>query len=59
MATPPGSSASVLHLLPGDVIVSANGQPIRSTADFVRYFRDHGQPTTVMVRREGRELSLP
>lgn len=54
--TPPGSVVEELRLLPGDVIVSVNGESVATPEDFVRIYRAQGRPTQMTVMREGREL---
>lgn len=54
--TPPGSLVEELRLLPGDVIVSVNGESVATPEDFVRIYRTQGRPTQMTVMREGREL---
>lgn len=56
--TEPGTIAGQLRLKVGDVIVSVNGQPIASTDDFVRIYREQGTPTELTILRRGREMHL-
>lgn len=53
----PGSPAETGGLRPDDMIVSVNGRPIRSLGE-LRYnvTLNLGQPMTVIVRRDGREV---
>jgi S1-C subfamily serine protease len=55
-STPPGSVAGQLHLQAGDVIVSVNGQPVSSTEEFARIYREQGLPRQLTIMRGGREL---
>jgi hypothetical protein len=46
-------------LRPGDLIVSSNGQPIQTEADFQRLTALYaGQPVPVVVMRDGREQTI-
>ncbi len=58
VATPGGSIAGALHLLPGDLVKTINGRPVSSTQDFVRLYREEGLPSQVTVERDGREVHL-
>jgi S1-C subfamily serine protease len=55
-ATPPGSVASQMHLLPGDVLKAVNNQPVSSPEDFARIYRSEGAPGEFVVIRDGREI---
>jgi S1-C subfamily serine protease len=55
-AAPPGSVASQMHLLPGDVLKAVNNEPVSSPEDFVRIYRAQGEPAEFVVIRDGREL---
>ena len=58
VATPGGSIPSALHLLPGDVMKTFNGQPLSSMDEFVRLYREQGMPGQVTVERAGREVRV-
>ena len=50
----PGSRAEEAGLMPGDVIVEANRQPVRSAADLTRIVRGAGdEPILLRVARDG------
>lgn len=54
----PGLPASKAGLKKGDLIVTANGQPIHSTIRFHEIIRNSGgKPVTLELRRQGRMLS--
>lgn len=55
-ATPPGSVVGQLHLQPGDVIVTVNGQPVASPEEFGRIYHEEGLPTELTLIRRGREV---
>lgn len=57
-AVPAGSPARQLRLEAGDVIVSVNGEPVASPAEFVRIYRAQGLPTQLTILRNGREFHL-
>ena len=57
-AVPPGSVPEQLRLQPGDVIVTVNGEPVSSTEDFARIYREQGTPTQLTILRRGREMHL-
>jgi regulator of sigma E protease len=53
-----GSPAALAGLQPGDVIRTANGQPIRDIKDLTEVTsRRAGQPTSYMVERAGKALA--
>ena len=57
-ASPPGSLTEQLRLQPGDIVVSVNGEPVASVADFVHIYRTEGMPTELTILRKGREMHL-
>jgi len=56
----PGSSAARAGVQAGDVVQELSGMPVGSTADLERISRRRqpGQPTSVVVRREGERVTL-
>ncbi|MBS0581154.1 MAG: PDZ domain-containing protein [Proteobacteria bacterium] len=57
-ASPPGSLTEQLRLQPGDIVLSVNGEPVATVADFVHIYRTEGLPTELTIRRKGREIHL-
>jgi membrane-associated protease RseP (regulator of RpoE activity) len=55
-ATPPGSVVGQLHLQPGDVIVTVNGQEVSTPEDFARLYHEQGPPTELTLLRDGQEI---
>jgi S1-C subfamily serine protease len=55
-ATPPGSVAGEMHLLPGDVLMSVNGAAVSSPEEFARLYRSGGVQGEYVVIRGGREI---
>ncbi|HEY1492761.1 MAG TPA: PDZ domain-containing protein [Steroidobacteraceae bacterium] len=55
-ATPPGSVAEQMQLLPGDVLVAVNGAAISSPEQFARIYRSPGVQGEFVVIRDGREI---
>jgi Do/DeqQ family serine protease len=53
----PGGPAAESGLQPGDVIMEANRQPVRSTADLQRVLAKNG-PIVLLMNREGRTFFL-
>ncbi|MBV9863271.1 MAG: DegQ family serine endoprotease [Alphaproteobacteria bacterium] len=56
----PDSPAAAIGLQPGDIILSANGQPIHSVRDLPRLVAAApiGQKLALTVRRNGRDMTL-
>ncbi len=54
--TPPGSLVGQLHLVTGDIIVSANGKPVSTPRDFARIYEEQGLPRQLTIVRNGREM---
>jgi membrane-associated protease RseP (regulator of RpoE activity) len=53
------SPAAKAGLRPGDEVVSVDGAPVRTWADFTALVRNHGAGTiTLVVQRDGRQLTL-
>lgn len=51
----PGSAASEAGILPGDVVVEANGKPVERRLDFTREINlNGGSEMTVLLERDGR-----
>jgi S1-C subfamily serine protease len=57
-ASPPGSITEQLRLQPGDIVLTVNGEPVATIADFVHIYRTEGMPTELTIRRKGREMHL-
>jgi membrane-associated protease RseP (regulator of RpoE activity) len=55
-ATPPGSVVGQLHLQPGDVIVTVNGQGVSTPEEFARLYHEQGPPTELTLLRDGQEI---
>jgi S1-C subfamily serine protease len=55
-AAPPGSVVGQMHLLPGDVLMSVNGEPVSSPEEFARMYRSGGIQGEYVVIRDGREI---
>jgi membrane-associated protease RseP (regulator of RpoE activity) len=57
--TDPKTPAYQAGIHPGDVLVSVNGESVQRPADVGELIRPRaGEPTTIVVRRDGKELSL-
>jgi membrane-associated protease RseP (regulator of RpoE activity) len=57
--TDPKTPAYQAGIHPGDVLVSVNGAPVQKPADVGELIRPRaGEPTTIVVRRDGKDLSL-
>jgi membrane-associated protease RseP (regulator of RpoE activity) len=57
--TDPKTPAYQAGIHPGDVLVSVDGEPVQRPADVGDLIRPRaGQATTIVVRRDGKELSL-
>lgn len=52
----PGSPAAQAGILPGDNLISINGNPIRDVLDYRFYLAERS--VTLLLEREGRELSV-
>jgi regulator of sigma E protease len=53
------SPAEAVGFRPGDVLVSANGKPVSASAPINAVVREsQGQPVTVVVNRDGREVTM-
>ena len=58
-ATDPKTPAYQAGIHPGDVLVSVDGKPVRRPADVGELIRPRaGEATPIVVRRDGKELSL-
>jgi len=53
---PPGSAARDLGLERGDVIISVNGKPINSPAEFAQVYATQGKPRQLEAVRDGQAV---
>ena len=55
----PGTPAAEANLQPGDRILSANSEPVKSAEQVTQIIRDHkGQPITLRVNRQGKQIDI-